>query len=49
MIEINVKIFWKSSVALENEHLVMYFNMFLKIVTKWLKIKKSKLNNSLTN
>ena len=49
MIEINEKNFWKSSVALENEHLEMYFNMFLKIVTKWLKIQKSKLNNSLTN
>ena len=49
MIEINVKIFWKSSVALENERLEMYFNMFLKIVTKWLKIQKSKLHNSLTN
>ena len=48
MIEINEKIFWKSSVDLENEHLEMYFNMFLKIVTKWLKIQKSKLNNSLT-
>ena len=34
MIEINVKNVWKSSVALENEHLVMYFSMFLKIVTK---------------
>ena len=49
MIEINVKNFWKISVALENEHLEMYFNMFLKIVTKWLKIQKLKLNHSLTN
>ena len=49
MIEINVKNVWKSSVALENEHLVMYFNMFLKIVTKWRKIQKSKLNNSPTD
>ena len=48
MIEIKVKNVWKSSVALENEHLEMYFNMFLKIVTKWLKIQKSKLH-SLTN
>ena len=49
MIEINEKILWKSSVALENELLEMYVNMFLKIVTKWLKIQKSKLHNSLTN
>ena len=42
------KLFWKSSIALGD---IAPWNvlMFLKIVTKWREIQKSKLNNSLTN
>ena len=42
------KNFWKSSIGLGD---IASWNvlMFLKIVTKWREIKKSKLNNSLTN
>ena len=42
------KLFWKSSIALGD---IASWNvlMFLKIVTKWREIQKSKLNNSLTN
>ena len=42
------KLFWKSSIALGD---IASWNvlMFLKLVTKWREIQKSKLNNSLTN